>query len=64
MTRGQSKKGADKTKSRLPQTPKKDIVEDGQDVEFSQEFADQDDLKAQQREKEADQRAAQRNQQK
>lgn len=30
---------------------------DGRDVEFSQELADQDDLAAQQRSKEADQRA-------
>lgn len=62
MTRGQSKKGGDKNKARLPQTPQKDIVEDGEDVEFSQEFADQDDLNAQQREKEADERAAKRSQ--
>lgn len=62
MTRGQSKKGKNKNKTRdLSQTPKQDIVEDGRDVEFAQEFADQADRKAQERSKAADQRANKHN---
>ncbi|WP_428909535.1 YfhD family protein [Niallia sp. Krafla_26] len=38
----------------------KNIIPDGLDIEFSQELADQDDLKAQTRAKAADQRAKSR----
>ncbi|QOY36727.1 YfhD family protein [Anaerobacillus isosaccharinicus] len=34
-----------------------DFVSDGRDIEFSQELADQDDLEAQERAREADARA-------
>lgn len=61
MTRGQSKKGADKTKARLAQTPENQLKKHGEDVEFSQEFADHDDMEAQERAKAADERAQQRN---
>lgn len=56
MTRGQSRNKG-KRKSSLSQTPEKDIVRDGRDIEFSQEFADLDDREALERSKEADRRA-------
>ncbi|OIJ17281.1 YfhD family protein [Anaerobacillus alkalilacustris] len=34
-----------------------EIISDGRDIEFSQEFADQDDLEAQERSQAADNRA-------
>ncbi|RFU68150.1 YfhD family protein [Peribacillus saganii] len=46
-------------KSSLPQTPK-NMKRDGLDVEYSRELADADDIEAQQRSFEADQRAKSR----
>ncbi|WLR52664.1 YfhD family protein [Bacillus tianshenii] len=60
MTRGQSKKGQHKDKAKLAQTPKNQIIPDGQDIEFSQEIADQDDFEAQQRSEAANARAQKR----
>lgn len=48
----------DKNKQSLPQTPSyAKLPPDGRDIEFSQELADADDLKAQERAKAADARA-------
>ncbi|WP_068676301.1 YfhD family protein [Oceanobacillus sp. Castelsardo] len=47
------------SKNFLAQTPKNQIL-DGHDIEFSQELADADDVKAQERSKAAHQRAKQR----
>ncbi len=48
----------DKNKQSLPQTPSyAKLSSDGRDIEFSQEFADNDDVKAQERSKAADARA-------
>ncbi|KGX91993.1 hypothetical protein N781_02905 [Pontibacillus halophilus JSM 076056 = DSM 19796] len=56
MTRGQSRnKGKDKRN--LSQTPDVEILEEGIDVEYETEFADDADLKAQERAKAADERA-------
>ncbi|SDI37677.1 YfhD-like protein [Alteribacillus persepolensis] len=61
MTRGQTRNNKHKKKSKLSQTPKKDIVKsDGLDVEYSKELADTDDLEAQERAEAADERAHQR----
>ncbi|MRG85821.1 YfhD family protein [Salinibacillus xinjiangensis] len=57
MGRAQSQKPRDKNQAKLPQTPRRDIVPDGRDIEFAQEFADHDDLEAQKRSREADARA-------
>ena len=46
----------DKNKGSLPQVPK-NMKSDGRDVEFSREFADQDDLEALARSNAADTRA-------
>lgn len=62
MTRGQSKKHKEKNDAKLSQTPAKDIVEDGRDVEFASEFADQEDREAQKRANAADERAKQHKQ--
>ncbi len=48
----------DKNKQSLPQTPSyAKLPSDGRDIEFAQEFADQDDLNAQELSKAADARA-------
>ncbi|WP_456276735.1 YfhD family protein [Bacillus sp. AK128] len=48
----------DKNTASLPQTPSyAKLPSDGRDIEFAQEFADQDDLQAQARSKAADERA-------
>lgn len=60
MTRGQSKKGGAKNKARLPQTPEKELRNQAEDVEFSMEFADQEDMEAQERANAADERAKHR----
>ncbi len=57
MGRGQKQHARDKNKASLPQTPKREIVSDGRDIEFSQELADRDDIVAQERAKQADARA-------
>ncbi|MGY4689969.1 YfhD family protein [Salibacterium sp. K-3] len=60
MTRGQTRNNQHKPKKKLSQTPQKDIVQDGIDVEFSEETADTDDKEAQMRSRAADQRAHQK----
>jgi hypothetical protein len=51
-------KNRDKNSTSLPQTPSyAKLPSDGRDVEFAQEFADQDDLQAQARSNAADARA-------
>jgi hypothetical protein len=59
MGRNSIHKNRDKNKQTLPQVPK-NLKSDGLDIEFSKELADQDDLEAQQRSKEADARAKKR----
>ncbi|WP_188455991.1 YfhD family protein [Virgibacillus oceani] len=44
-------------RSKLQQTPKYEKQSDGRDIEFSEEFADQEDKEAQARSKAADKRA-------
>lgn len=57
MTRGQSHQ-RDNNSASMPQTPKyAKTTADGRDIEFSQEFADADDLEAQTRSEAADKRA-------
>lgn len=56
MGRDDRRKARDKNKQKLPQVPK-NMKSDGQDIEFSQELADQDDLKAMERAAAADKRA-------
>jgi hypothetical protein len=56
MGRNSIHKNRDKNKQTLPQVPK-NLKSDGLDIEFSKELADQDDLEARQRSKEADARA-------
>jgi ribosomal protein L14E/L6E/L27E len=51
-------KNRDKNSKSLPQTPSyAKLPSDGRDIEFAQEFADQDDLQAQARSNAADARA-------
>ncbi|GAK05127.1 hypothetical protein JCM19037_3598 [Geomicrobium sp. JCM 19037] len=57
MTRGQSKNNKRKDKSKLSQTPEALKETDGQDVEYSSELADHDDLVAKRRAEEADKRS-------
>lgn len=58
MGRGNhNRKARDKNKQKLPNVPKRNIVPDGRDIEFSQELADLNDLEAQERSREADARA-------
>ncbi|MBB6452317.1 hypothetical protein HNQ94_000762 [Salirhabdus euzebyi] len=47
----------DKNKADLPQTPRREIVSDGRDIEFSLELADNEDLEALERSRAADRRA-------
>ncbi|MFZ3590956.1 YfhD family protein [Bacillus sp. DJP31] len=55
MSKHQGHKTHVKGKDSLPQTPSyAKLPSDGRDIEFAQEFADQDDVKAQDRSKEAD----------
>ncbi|MYL32890.1 YfhD family protein [Pontibacillus yanchengensis] len=60
MTRGQSKKNKAKDDAKLSQTPEKDIIRDGRDVEYKEEFADENDIEAKERAEEADHRAKQK----
>ncbi|WP_069201771.1 YfhD family protein [Bacillus niameyensis] len=56
MGRDDRNKKRDKNKQKLPQVPK-NMKSDGNDVEFSQEIADQHDLEAMRRADAADKRA-------
>lgn len=56
MGRSRNRKSRDKNKQKLPQVPGQ-LKSDGQDVEFSQELADQDDMEAMARSHAADKRA-------
>lgn len=60
MGRSHGHKTRDKNKASLPQVPK-NLKSDGNDVEFSQELADQADLEAQARANAANQRVQMRN---
>ncbi|OEH92692.1 YfhD family protein [Bacillus solimangrovi] len=60
MTRGQSKNRKGRNQTSLPQTPESNTIPDGRDIEFSQELADEADLKAQERSNAADARAKQK----
>lgn len=61
MGRGQKHRENDNNKNSLPQTPKNEKIEpDGQDIEFSQELADADDLEAQRRAQAVEERAKER----
>jgi len=60
MGRSHGHKTRDKNKASLPQVPK-NLKSDGNDVEFSQELADQADLEAQARANAANQRVRMRN---
>lgn len=55
MGRSRGQRSRDKNKASLPQVPK-NMKSDGNDVEFSQEMADQADLEAQARANAANQR--------
>ncbi|MED4206550.1 YfhD family protein [Neobacillus mesonae] len=59
MGRSRGQKSRDKNKASLPQVPK-NMKSDGNDVEFSQEIADQADLEAQARANAANQRVRSR----
>lgn len=56
MGRAHNQNQRDKNKQKLPQVPKNE-KSDGQDIEFSQELADHEDIEAQLRSKAADKRA-------
>ncbi|KQL50328.1 hypothetical protein AN964_21885 [Heyndrickxia shackletonii] len=60
MGRSHGHKTRDKNKASLPQVPK-NLKSDGNDVEFSQELADQADLEAQARANAANQRVRMNN---
>ncbi|AZU60966.1 YfhD family protein [Neobacillus mesonae] len=59
MGRSRGQRSRDKNKASLPQVPK-NMKSDGNDVEFSQEIADQADLEAQARANAANQRVRSR----
>ncbi|WP_181349574.1 YfhD family protein [Thalassobacillus sp. CUG 92003] len=57
MGRDDRRKANGKNDRKLAQTPERDKKVEGVDVEYAQEFADQDDVEAQERAKQADERA-------
>lgn len=56
MGRDDRHRARDKNQAKLPQTPRRDLAPDGLDIEFSRELADVEDLEAQQRAREAEER--------
>nr|WP_169728512.1 YfhD family protein [Salibacterium aidingense] len=57
VTRNQVRNNRHKKKSKLSQTPERDIEKEGLDVEYAEEFADTEDIEASERSRAADRRA-------